>query len=149
MPNNINSVVLVGNLTKDAIIRYTRSGTAVVNFTLAVNKLKKEAEGNYTSKASFIDIVLWGKQGESLQRYLVKGKQVAVLGELSQNRWEQDGESFSKLEVIAHSIELLGGGKQASSSQSRDTLVQESQNEAPEPELFGGYEQGESSHYWN
>ena len=61
-------------------------------------------------EAHYFDIVLWGKQGEALNQYLIKGKQVAIEGELRQNRWEQDGQSRSKVEIVANNIQLLGSG---------------------------------------
>ncbi len=108
MANDINVVTLVGRLTRDSELKYTNGGTAVCKFSLAVNR-KKRSDNNYTDEVSYFDIVLWGKQGEALQQYLGKGKQVAVSGELRQNRWEQDGQNRSKVEIIANNLQLLGG----------------------------------------
>ncbi|NQT58379.1 MAG: single-stranded DNA-binding protein [Bacteroidetes bacterium] len=109
MANDINMVVLVGRLTRDAELRYTNSGIAVCKFSLAVNR-KKRSGDNWEDEVSFIDIVVWGKQGEAISRYLEKGKQVSVAGELRQSRWEQDGQSRSRMEVVANNVQLLGGG---------------------------------------
>ncbi|MCK5154314.1 MAG: single-stranded DNA-binding protein [Spirochaetales bacterium] len=108
MANDINIVTLVGRLTRDSELKYTNSGTAVCKFSLAVNR-KKRSGDQWTDEVSYFDVVLWGKQGEALQQYLGKGKQVAVSGELRQNRWEQDGQSRSKVEIIANNLQLLGG----------------------------------------
>ncbi len=108
MANDINVVTLVGRLTRDSELKYTNSGTAVCKFSLAVNR-KKRSGDQWTDEVSYFDVVLWGKQGEALQQYLAKGKQIAVSGELRQNRWEQDGQNRSKVEVIANNIQLLGG----------------------------------------
>ncbi len=108
MANDINVVTLVGRLTRDSELKYTNSGTAVCKFSLAVNR-KKRSGDQWTDEVSYFDVVLWGKQGEALQQYLSKGKQVAVSGELRQNRWEQDGQSRSKVEIIANNLQLLGG----------------------------------------
>ncbi len=107
---DINHVVLVGRLTRDAELRYTASGIPVCNFAIAVNRRRKTGD-EWTEEASFFDVVLWGRQGESLNQYLVKGKQVAVDGELRQNRWEQDGQPRSRVEVVANTIQLLGTGQ--------------------------------------
>ena len=109
MANDINMVVLVGRLTRDAELKYTNSGIAVCKFSLAVNR-KKRSGDNWEDEVSFIDIVVWGKQGEAISRYLEKGKQVSVAGELRQSRWEQDGQSRSRMEVVANNVQLLGGG---------------------------------------
>ncbi len=113
MANDINAVVLVGRLTRDAELKYTNAGTAVCKFSLAVNRRKRSGD-QWTDEVSYFDIVLWGKQGEAIQQYLSKGKQVAVNGELRQNRWEQDGQNRSKIEIIAANVQLLGGGSGAS-----------------------------------
>ena len=118
---DINHVVLVGRLTRDAELRYTQGGTPVVRFSIAGNRRKKVGE-EWVDEVSFFDVVLWGKMGESINQYLVKGKQVAVTGELRQNRWEQDGQPRSKVEIIANNLQLLGqsqgNGKQYQSSDS-------------------------------
>jgi single-strand DNA-binding protein len=76
---------------------------------LAVNRRKKQGD-QWVEEANFFDIVLWGKAGEAINQYLVKGKQVAVEGELRQDRWEQDGQNRSKVEIMANNVMLLGGG---------------------------------------
>jgi single-strand DNA-binding protein len=114
---DVNYVILIGRLTRDAELKYTSGGMAVCKFSLAVDKRKKQGE-QWVDEVSFFDIVLWGKIGESLNQYLVKGKQIAVEGELHQNRWEQDGQARSKIEIMANNVQLLGGnaGSQGGSS---------------------------------
>ncbi len=114
---DVNHVILIGRLTRDAELKYTSGGMAVCKFAIAVNKRRKQGE-QWVDEANFFDIVLWGRQGETLNQYLVKGKQVAVEGELHQNRWEQDGQSRSKIEINANNVQLLGGnaGGQGASS---------------------------------
>jgi len=107
---DINHVVLVGRLTRDSELRYTQNGTPIVKFSMAVNRRKKTGE-EWVEEVSFFDVVFWGKMGESINQYLVKGKQVAVTGELRQNRWEQDGQPRSKVEIIANNLQLLGSSQ--------------------------------------
>ena len=107
---DVNHVLLIGRLTRDAELKYTAGGLAVCKFAIAVNRRKKNGE-DWVEEASFFDVVLWGRTGETLNQYLVKGKQVAVEGELHQNRWEQDGQSRSKIEIMASNVQLLGGTK--------------------------------------
>jgi len=114
---DINHVVLVGRLTRDAELKYTAGGQAVCKFSIAVNRRKKNGD-QWEDEANFFDIVLWGKQGESLQNYLVKGKMIGVDGELRQDRWQQDGQNRSKVEIIANYVQLLGGGGGASGGSS-------------------------------
>ena len=113
---DINRVILVGRLTRDAELRYTGGGTAVCKFSLAINRRRKNGD-NWEDEANFFDVVLFGKQGEAINQYLVKGKQVGIDGELRQNRWEKDGQSRSKVEITAFNIQLLGGGRGRDSDQ--------------------------------
>ena len=109
MANDINNVVLVGRLTREIELKYLNSGTAVGRFSLAVNRIKRSGDQR-EEEVSFFDITVWGKQAEVLNPYLSKGRQVCVSGELRQSRWEQDGQSRSRIEIVASSIQLLGGG---------------------------------------
>ncbi len=105
---DINHVVLVGRLTRDAELKYTNTGTAICKVAIAVNRRRKVDE-QWTEEASFFDVTIWGKMGEAINQYLVKGKQVGIEGELRQNKWEQDGQPRSKVEIIANNVQLLGG----------------------------------------
>jgi single-strand DNA-binding protein len=106
---DINHVVLVGRLTRNAELKYTNNGAAVCKFGLAINQRRKK-DDQWVDEAHFFDIVLWGKTAESLNQYLVKGKQVGIEGQLRQNRWEQDGQARSKVEIFATNVMLLGSG---------------------------------------
>jgi len=104
----INTVVLVGNLTRDAEIKYFNNGNAIVKFSIAQNRRKKQGE-QWVDEAMFFDISFGGKGAEAVHKYLTKGKQVAIQGELRQDRWEQEGQSRSKVYVSAFELQLLGG----------------------------------------
>ena len=110
---DVNIVVLVGRLTRDAELKYTNSGMPICRFSVAVNRSRKQGD-QWVDEASFFDIDYWGKGGEAVNQYLTKGKQVAVEGELRQDRWEQEGQSRSKVIVNANNVQLLGssGGGQ-------------------------------------
>jgi single-strand DNA-binding protein len=105
---DLNHVVLIGRLTRDAELKSIASGQAVCKFSIAVNRRRKNGD-QWEDEANFFDIVVWGRQGESLHQYLVKGKMVGVDGELRQDRWQQDGQNRSKVEIVANNIQLLGG----------------------------------------
>lgn len=134
---DVNHVILIGRLTRDAEIKYTSGGMAVCRFAIAVNKRRKDGD-QWIEEANFFDIVLWGRAGESINQYLVKGKQVAVEGELHQNRWEQGGQSRSKVEINANNVQLLGGGQDTTGTASRsapprDTTPRDSRPPADVP----------------
>ncbi len=104
---DVNYVILIGRLTRDAELKYTNSGLAVSSFSLAVNRRKRSGD-NWEDEVSFFDLALFGKRAESLNQYLTKGQQVAVEGTLAQDRWEQDGQKRSKVKILANNIQLLG-----------------------------------------
>ena len=116
---DLNRVTLIGRLTRDSELKYANTATgeiAVCRFAIAVNKFRKSGEQR-TEEANFFDIVLWGRAAESLSKYLVKGKQVAIDGELRQDRWTQeDGQQRSRVEIVAQNVQLLGGNMEASSA---------------------------------
>jgi single-strand DNA-binding protein len=118
MATDVNSVVLVGRLTRDAELTYAGSGTAICKFSLANNYSRRQGD-SWQEETNFFDCVLFGRSGEALQRYLVKGKQVAVQGTLRQDRWEsQEGQKRSRVNVIVNELNLLGspgGGGQSNS----------------------------------
>ena len=106
---DINYVVLVGRLTRDAELKFTAGGLAMCKFSVAVNRRRKNGD-QWEDEVHYFDVVLWGRQGESLIQFLSKGKQVGIEGELRQDRWEQDGQKRSRVEIVANNIQLLGGG---------------------------------------
>ena len=125
--SDINSVVIVGRLTRDAKLRYLNSGTAVASISIAVNRSKKDGD-QWISEANFFDVSYFGKGAEGIKPYLTKGTQIAVQGSLRQDRWEKDGQKFSRVNILADSIELLGS--RSSSSQNNGNS-----------DSFGGYQQ--------
>jgi single-strand DNA-binding protein len=77
------------------------------DFSVATGSRRKKGD-QWVEESSFWDVDLWGKQGESINQYLTKGKLVAVEGSMRQDRWEQDGQTKSKILVTANSVQLLG-----------------------------------------
>jgi single-strand DNA-binding protein len=108
---SINRVVLTGNLTRDAELKQTGGGMAIVKMRLAVNDRRKNAStGQWEDSPNYIDVTMFGARGEALSRFLSKGKQIAVEGKLRWHEWESAaGEKRSGIEVVADDIELLGG----------------------------------------
>lgn len=110
---DLNHVVEIGRLTRDISERdfgYTTGGTARLNLSIAVNRSEKR-NGAWQDKASYLDVTVWGKTAENIKAYLHKGKQIAIDGYLDQQRWEKDGVKYSKVVIIAESVQLLGGNE--------------------------------------
>lgn len=107
---DINSVIEIGRLTKDAELTYAGNGAAIVNFSIAVDHMKKK---DGTADTSFFNCKVFGKLGETLAKYMTKGKQVSIRGYLKQDRWEKDGQKQSRVCINCEEIELLGGNNNA------------------------------------
>jgi single-strand DNA-binding protein len=124
--------VIVGRLTRDAELKYTNSGQAVCHFSVATGSRRKKAD-QWVEESSFWDVDLWGKQGESINQYLTKGKLVAVEGTMRQDKWEQDGQSRSKTVISASTVQLLGspGGQGAGGGSGNSSLERPQQSATP------------------
>ena len=108
---SVNKVILVGNLGRDAEVRYTPGGAAVATLNLATTEVWNDKQNQRQEKTEWHRIVLWGKQAESLQEYLTKGKQIYVEGRLQTRQWDdKDGNKRYTTEIKADRITLLGGG---------------------------------------
>ena len=112
-----NKVILIGNLTKDPELRYTPQGTPVCSMRIA-STTKYKASDSMKDETLFIDVVVWGKQGESAAQHLEKGRSVLVEGRLQERRWETDGQQKSKFEVVAQSVKFLYGSKRGAGQES-------------------------------
>lgn len=100
----MNTVNLIGNLTRDPEVRHTTSGMPITQFGIAYNGRRKDASGEWVDEPHFFDVKAWGERFEKLAAYLEKGKKVGVSGRLTQERWEQDGQKRSKVVIVAHDI---------------------------------------------
>jgi len=113
---DINIVSLTGRLTREMEIKYTPSGTVVGKFSLAVNRNKKRGD-KWVDEASFFECAYFGKAAESLAQYMVKGKQVAISGEMRQERWtSQDGQNQSRVVVVVSALSLMGSKEETQQS---------------------------------
>jgi len=109
---DFNKVILVGNLTRDPELKYTQGGTAVCQLGLAVNR-KYRVNNEQKEEICFVDITVWGKQGENCKQYLAKGRPALVEGRLQYRTWEgSDGQKRSKLDVVAESVTFLPRAQQ-------------------------------------
>ena len=131
MAGSINSVVIVGNLTRDPELRATPSGTSVCSLRVAVNdRVKDPTTGEWGDKPNYFDVDVFGGQGERSAQYLSKGRQVAVSGRLRWREWEtQDGQKRQAVSIVADTVQFIGprdgggqsggwsGGGQTASSQ--------------------------------
>ncbi|QSH40210.1 single-stranded DNA-binding protein [Lentisphaerota bacterium ZTH] len=116
---SLNKVFLIGNLTREPELRYTPGGAAVCEFGMAINR-KFTSNNQDKEETCFVEIVVWGKQAESCQRYLDKGAMAMVEGRLQLDQWEdrESGSKRSRLRVVAERVQFLntrGSGQGAGS----------------------------------
>jgi single-strand DNA-binding protein len=108
---SVNKVILVGNLGRDAELRYTPGGAPVATLNLATTEVWNDKAGQRQEKTEWHRVVLWGKTAESLSEYLVKGKQLYIEGRLQTRQWDdKDGNKRYTTEIRGDRIVLLGGG---------------------------------------
>jgi single-strand DNA-binding protein len=120
MPISVNVVVLIGNLTKDPELRHTQGGVAVCDLRVAVNGSEK-IQGEWTERADFFDVTVWGNQAEACAQYLSKGSKVGVDGKLRYEEWEDrdSGAKRSRVKVVAGNVQFLSGAGSGDGQSSR------------------------------
>lgn len=127
----MNSVVLIGRLTRDPEVRYTASQMAVATFSLAVDRPVRSGEER---KADFIRITCFGRTAELVERYMAKGRQVAVQGRIQTGSYQnKDGQTVYTTDVVADRVEFLGSANGNNSRQDADGFAggNTTQNEPP------------------
>jgi single-strand DNA-binding protein len=111
---SLNKVFLIGNLVRPPELRYTPTGTAVVDMRLAVNRNYTTQGGEKREDTCFLTVVVWGKQAETCGEYLDKGSPVLVEGRLQTRDWEtKDGQKRNVVEVVAERVQFMGRGRTA------------------------------------
>jgi len=111
---SVNKVILVGRLGQNPEVRYTPSGAAVANFSVATNETWVDKSGQKQERTEWHKVVVWGKLAELCGQYLTKGRQAYVEGRLQTRQWQdKDGQTKYTTEVQAQTVQFLGGGAQA------------------------------------
>jgi single-strand DNA-binding protein len=133
---SVNKAILIGNLGRDAEMRFTAGGTPVATVSLATTEKFNDKEGNKKEDTQWHRVVIWGKTAEALHEYLVKGKQIYVEGKLQTREWtNKEGQKVKTTEVRADKITLLGGGDRASDGsgqrRGRSAPVSDANDDAP------------------
>jgi single-strand DNA-binding protein len=114
---SVNKVILVGRLGKDPETRYTSSGQAVCNFSMATDENYKDRAGERQKRTEWHKIVVWGKQAEIAQQYLRKGSLLFLEGRMQSRQWDdKEGQKRTSLEIVANSFRMLGGRSDAAAA---------------------------------
>lgn len=109
----MNRVTLYGRLGRNPDSKRTANQTAVCNFSVATSERRKNAEGEWVEATEWHNIVTWGKQAESCEKYLTKGSQVLIEGRLQTDKYEKDGVTKYSTKIIAEKVQFLGGKSEA------------------------------------
>lgn len=140
---SFNKIVIVGYLGKDPEIRYLPDGTAVCSFSVATTEKKKDKSGEFQDVTLWFKINVWGKQAETANQYLSKGRQVYLEGRLSQQEYtDRDGNRRTSLEVRATDIQFLGprGGDDGSQSSYQQSQPAQRPSNSPSSDSGDGGE---------
>jgi single-strand DNA-binding protein len=110
---SLNKIMLIGNLTRDPELRVTPKGTAICQFSLAVNRKFRDESGADREEVTYVDIEAWSKQGETIAKYLTKGRPLFVEGRLRLDQWEDKTtkEKRSRMKVVLENFQFLGSGR--------------------------------------
>ena len=130
---NINRVVLTGNLTRDPELSSTGSGLSICKLGVAVNTRRKNGStGDWEEKPNYFRVTVFGGQADSCSRYLRKGRPVAIDGRLEWSQWERDGVKRESIDIIADTVQFLGGGRDdAGNGNGFSSNVAAAENDAP------------------
>lgn len=121
---SVNRVILVGNLGRDAEVKYTKGGDPVSNFSIATSETWKDKNGQKQERVEWHSVDLWGKQAESLGEFLVRGKQIYVEGRLQTDEYtDKEGIKRKSTKVRCDKLVLLGGGGNGSSGGGRRPMA--------------------------
>jgi single-strand DNA-binding protein len=134
---SFNKITIIGNLGRDPELRYTPQGTAVCDFSVAVNDRKRDKSGEWQDVTTWFKITFWGKQAENASKYLTKGRQAYIEGRLQVEEWtDRDGNNRYTLAVQGTDIQFLSDGR--SESGEHQTASADTSFHTPSNEDFSG-----------
>lgn len=135
-----SKAIITGNLTRDPELRTTPNGSSVCSFSVAVNRVYRDSNGEQKEDVSFIDCSAWSKLGEMINQYAKKGTGVLVSGRLDQRSWEDKttGQKRSRVEIVVEDFNFVGGGRDGGNSSSSNfgaASIAEAPASNPEEEI--------------
>ena len=117
----VNIAIVAGNLGRDPEVRFTQSGRAVANLSVATSEVWTDQEGNRQERTEWHRVVVFGKSAESCGQYLAKGRQVCVQGRIQTRKWtDQNGQDRYTTEIVAQRVDFLGGGGARASQEAQE-----------------------------
>jgi single-strand DNA-binding protein len=132
MAGNINRVILTGNLTRDPDHRSTPGGLSICKLGIAVNGRRKKGQtGQWEEKANFFRVTVFGNQADNCAQYLRKGRAVAIDGRLEWSQYEVDGQKRESVDIIAETVQFLGGREDAGNGNGFSSSVRATESDVP------------------
>ncbi len=114
---NLNKVMIIGNVGRDAELRYTANGTAVANFSVAVNSNRRNQSGDWEEETEWFNVTLWADRAERQSQYITKGMPIFVEGRLRSSNWDDDqGVRHYRTEIVANNVQFLERRSEANRS---------------------------------
>ncbi len=143
---NLNKVMLIGNLTRDPELRHTPKGHAVTELGLAINRVWYDDDKQKQEDTTFVDVTFWGRQAETIQQYLSKGRPIYVEGRLQLDTWDdkETGKKRSKLRVIGESFQFIDSKPGGGGGDGGGNYSERPQQSSPAPQQRSGPPQGAS-----
>ena len=132
---NLNQATIAGNLTRDPELRSLPSGSAVTSFSIATDRVWKGQDGEKNEATDYHNIVVFGKQAETVAQYLRKGSLALVMGKLQTRSWESDGIKHYRTEIVADTVQFGPSGGEASERAPRKAMEVATAPEYPEDEI--------------
>jgi single-strand DNA-binding protein len=127
----VNKVILVGNLGQDPELRNTNGGQSVASLRLATTNKYKDKDGNLQESTEWHQVVVWGKQAETVNQYCKKGKQLYIEGRLQTRKWQdKTGADRYSTEIVAEVVRFLGGGEGRSEAPRSESRPSTPRNDA-------------------
>ena len=108
---SLNKVLLIGNLTKDPVVKTTPGGTAVADLRLASTRKFKTPTGETKDETCYVNVTAWGRTAETCREYLSKGSSILVEGRLKYDEWEKEGQKHNRLSIVAERVQFMGAPK--------------------------------------
>jgi single-strand DNA-binding protein len=130
--SNINRVIITGNLTRDPELRSTGGGTSVCSLRIACNGRRRNSEGVWEDAPNYFDVTVFGAQGENCEKFLRKGRPVAIDGRLRWREWTtNEGQKRSAVDIIAETVQFLGGREDAGNGNGFSSSARAQESDVP------------------
>ncbi len=141
----INKVILIGNLGNAPELRYTAGQMPVCTLRIATGERRKDQSGNWVDHTEWHSVVVFGKTAENCNQYLAKGRQVYIEGRLQTRKWQdKEGKDRYSTEVVANTVQFLGGGKGAGNTQELASQVATSNEGAAASDVMASLPSGDA-----